>query len=248
MSKLIGGTLFIRNALALDYCLRESLESLLGVCQHVVVVDAGSTDGTSKMLEDWAAQQPKLTVLTGKWEPKSNGEGKWLSGLGNQARLHLKTPYHFHLQADEVLHPDDYPIIERFAEKGIPMMCQRYNFWLNARQTAPKGRLCGVRVIRGGPQHIPLVGDSENLSPDCPWQESAARIYHVGFLRKTEAWIAKSIGMEEAMFNTHNPAFDRAKTEGRKAIEDCVTAEELLPFTGDLPPSLIPWLKERNAL
>ena len=45
-----------------QYPWRESIQSMLGFCSEVVVVDGGSKDGTLEELRDWAATEPRLKV------------------------------------------------------------------------------------------------------------------------------------------------------------------------------------------
>ena len=57
----LAGTIFIRDGIKYDYCFKESIQCLLEFCDHVFVVDAGSTDGTIE----------ELTVLKALYGDKS---------------------------------------------------------------------------------------------------------------------------------------------------------------------------------
>jgi glycosyltransferase involved in cell wall biosynthesis len=48
--KTLAGILCIRNGLKLDYCFREAGQSLLGVCDEVVICDSDSDDGTRQIM------------------------------------------------------------------------------------------------------------------------------------------------------------------------------------------------------
>lgn len=244
---MIGGTIFVHDPIKMDYCYVQAIESLLGVCDEVVVVDADSTDGASDVLAEWSGRDPRIRILNAPWNPVRGTHGAWLADLANYARDNLKTEYHFGLQADEVLHPDDYPEIRKFAERNVPMQCLRLNFWLDAKHVAGTGHLCGNNIIRGGPQHLRFVGDAEGIEAENAVQSNVC-IYHVGFIRKEEAFIEKAVMMEEAFFETHNPILDRMKTEGMRALEGWVPADALHSFHGTYPPNLIPWLKDRGRL
>jgi glycosyltransferase involved in cell wall biosynthesis len=244
----IGGTCFVHDPIRLDYCYVEAIESLLGVCDEVVVVDAESTDGASDVLREWSEREPKLRILSAPWNPVRGLNGAWLADLANHARRNLTAEYHVGLQADEVLHPDDYDQIRSCARVSMPMRCLRFNFWGNARTIANKGYLCGDDIVRGGPSWLTFVGDAEGLLDENIARRTSVRIYHVGFIRRPLAFAEKAIAMEEAFFETHNPILDRMQTEGESALAGWVPPEGLRSFSGPWPPNLIPWLEERGRL
>ena len=62
------------------YPWRESIDSLLAFCDEVVVVDAGSSDGTWEWLQQWSEEEPRLVVHqhlvdwdSPDWAPQSDG-------------------------------------------------------------------------------------------------------------------------------------------------------------------------------
>lgn len=246
----IGGSMFCHNVLSLDYAVHEALFSLQGVCSEISIVDAASTDGTREWLEDCASVDPRIKLSFGDWNPKSDWNGQWLCDLANLARERLTTDYHIPIQADECLHEADYDLIREAAEIGLTYKCRRFNFWKDAWHLAPHGRVCGANIVRMGKRELPFIGDAENIADYGTAQQSAVRIYHVGFLRHDEAQARKGISMEEEFMGTHNPIYDRMKTEGRKPFDEESFPEPLIDFPreNNHPAILIPWLKERNRL
>lgn len=244
----IGGTLVVHDPIRFDYCFLQAIESLLGVCDEVVVLSADCTDGTDDVLNAWGATEKRLRVVRFPWAPVRGTHGAWLADLGNQARAHLTTTYHVSLQADEVLHPDDYAEIRSCADDMVPMRCVRLNFWMDAKTIAASGHLCGTNIVRGGPVDLPLVGDAEGLMDINVARATNVRIYHVGFIRRPKAFVAKAVAMEEAFFGTHNPLLDRMEIEGELVLKDWVPRDARLSFEGNYPPNLVPWLKERGRL
>lgn len=101
------------NAIENEYPWRQSIESMLGFCDEVVVVDGGSTDGTLEQLRGWAENEDKLTVqlVDRDWDhPRFavfDGQQK------AEARALCTMQYCWQQDADEVVHEDDYEKITR---------------------------------------------------------------------------------------------------------------------------------------
>lgn len=242
--KTLGVTLFAHNAFTYDYCLEASLESALGVADEIVLVDASSNDATSALMRDYASRYDVIKLIDAPWQP--NALGAWLVDLINLASSHLTTPMHLALQADEVLHEDDYASIRSLAEARVKTAFHRLNFWHDHWHVAPPGRVCGHCVTRLAPTSASAFGDGENLDPRDS-RPSPLRIFHYGFIRNTSAFIAKSRLMQNAYFATCDPIIDEVERRGAEALIDpawptSVTRDTLLPYTGTHPRVAHKWL------
>lgn len=244
----LSGTTFVRDAIKFDYCIELSITNLLGVCDEVVVVDAGSTDGTRDLLSDWAAREPKLKVFDAEWKPVVGTSGLWLSELANLARSKCQHPYQCSTQADECFHPDDYPAIRRQAMRNRPALCHRLNFWGDPRHLAPHGHVCGHLCVRVGPTSLPFVGDAESLAPENVTDKPGIRIFHLGFLRKPAAFLAKSRALQTEWHGVGG--FDKRLQEMEatpaKWVENCPFPLPLIEYLGDYPENVKAWLKTRG--
>lgn len=58
----ISGYTTTKDCIKAQYPWRESIRSMLGFCDEVVVVDGGSKDGTLEELQTWVETEPKLKV------------------------------------------------------------------------------------------------------------------------------------------------------------------------------------------
>ena len=86
----IGGNVCVRNGNKLDYCWKESVISLLPVCDTVVVCDGESDDGTYQEMQEWARREPRLAICVYKWRHPKGDIDFWTSWL-NYALI--KIPY-----------------------------------------------------------------------------------------------------------------------------------------------------------
>jgi glycosyltransferase involved in cell wall biosynthesis len=258
MSITIGGNVCVRNGESLDYCWRESVESLLPVCDSVTVCDGNSDDGTWEAIEAWSAREPRIRKVRYAWPPASIGTPEfWVDWL-NYAREHVKEDFHLQLDADEVLSPSATPTIGHYRKSLSPssrlsLQVERLNFWLDARHIAPHGHLCGNEVIRFAPTDMWLPSDfphpkaNEAMRPAGPFS-----IFHYGFLRHRDAFFEKAIKCRKYFNGLHLDLDPRIAAVRRKGgnwmerIEDVEWTNRLLDFSGDHPPQMIPWLRERG--
>jgi glycosyltransferase involved in cell wall biosynthesis len=122
----ISGYTTTRNCLEQDYPFRESIRSMLGFCDEVVVVDGGSTDGTWEMLSEWSRSEPKLVV--------HRQERDWtkprfalFDGMQKALARSLCTgDYLWQQDSDEIVHENDYERIREFVRhipKNLQLVC-----------------------------------------------------------------------------------------------------------------------------
>jgi glycosyltransferase involved in cell wall biosynthesis len=108
-SPTVSGYVTVRNATQMKYPWTATVESMLGFCDEVVVVDGGSTDGTWESLQKWAEKEERLLIKKIDVDPDSpsfayESDGK----LKAAARSLCTSEYCWQMDADEVVHEDDY--------------------------------------------------------------------------------------------------------------------------------------------
>ena len=59
----LGGTLFCYNGIKHDYCISEAINSLKALCDEIVLLDAGSDDGTAELMQSFADEKTKVICL-----------------------------------------------------------------------------------------------------------------------------------------------------------------------------------------
>jgi hypothetical protein len=109
----ISGFTFVRNAIKYDYPVLESISSLLPLVDELVVCLGKSEDGTEDLIK--SINNPKIKIVLSVWDDSLREGGKVLAIETNKAleNVNPKSDWCIYLQADEVLHEDDYENITK---------------------------------------------------------------------------------------------------------------------------------------
>lgn len=247
----LAGIVCIRNGFRLDYCWREAGKSLLGVCDELVLCDCESDDGTRQAMDEWAAKDSRITLAAFPWTNPIR-DNQWYPEWVNYARQHAKSEHIIHLDADEVVHEYDWPVIRRAADANSVLFCRRLNFWKDAQHLIPDGFCCGTKVLRIAPSNMPIPSDYP-YGPAEPTMamaiESNIRVFHYGFIRPKEAFFRKARVVQTIWSGGLDSRLESAeKFDGHWATAPGVTGWEdnLNPYNGSHPKAAHQWLKERG--
>jgi glycosyltransferase involved in cell wall biosynthesis len=105
----MSGFTVIRNAELMGYPVVESIKSLLPLVDELIVGVGQSEDKTRLMIENIPSD--KIRIIDTLWDTQKTKGGLILSEKRNEALAYCKHDWCFYLQADEVLHEEDYPLI-----------------------------------------------------------------------------------------------------------------------------------------
>jgi hypothetical protein len=111
----VSGFTFVRNGVKYDYPFLESLNSLLPICDKVIVVVGKSEDDTLKKIQ--SIHSHKIKILETVWDESIRKGGTILSQQTNLALDQIAGDWAVYLQADEVLHEKDYRTIQETMER-----------------------------------------------------------------------------------------------------------------------------------
>ena len=107
----VSGFTFVRNGTKFDYPFIESLQSLLPLCDEVIVTVGKSDDDTLERIQSLHSQKIKIIQTT--WEESLRKDGAILAQQTNIALQNVTGDWAIYLQADEVLHEKDYSSIQQ---------------------------------------------------------------------------------------------------------------------------------------
>lgn len=106
----VSGFTFIRNAQKFDYPIEEAIQSILPLCDEVVVAVGKSEDNTREIV---AALGPKIKIVDTIWDDNLREGGRVLAEETNKAFdvVDPNSDWAFYIQGDEVIHEQDLPAI-----------------------------------------------------------------------------------------------------------------------------------------
>lgn len=273
MGKTLGSACFIRNSIQYDYNILETIDCLIEMSDYVVVLDAGSDDGTRTMIFDHMAKkgidinfsksrgdgQYDLTMdLTSNFTMVLMSQEEWdeqhgkekLAYFQNIAIQHLPTDYVFLLQADEVVSEDSFPYIRQAMEQGgESYLCHRPNLWGSPDHVldVPQERKpCSDVVLRLAKRGHLSYGDGESIEcyPTSSEFIPFIKILHYGFVRKRAIMPGKIKNMQQDIFNVTPDS----KLEGMDLFNPFAwfSKDDLKPLTIKHPRFIEKWVEERR--
>lgn len=190
---LVSGFTFVRNGIKLDYPFIESIQSLLPMVDELIVVCGNSEDGTRAAIENIAS--PKIKIIDSIWDDTLREGGKVLAVETNKALDHIspKADWAFYLQADEVIHENDYDNIRNAMKTYLPVrnidgllfnyihFYATYQFYGDSRRWYRKE----IRIIRND-KRIRSWRDAQGFRKEgnkLRVKQIDARIFHYGWVK-----------------------------------------------------------------
>lgn len=245
----VTGLTIAKNWIELDYPGFLTIESMLPVCDEILVSDGGSSDGTLERLLEWASIEPKLRIMRhpeSLWPDSDQVGNSWINTVRKQARYQMT----LWLDADEVLDPSGYDEIREAANLREARIFNYVNFWMDAQHTTPWGDGRKLHLQRAD-QFIHVHGENPpewvDVRTDAKTHPSLVS-YHYSALRKQEAFIAKCkvIGKRHAFGFADQPLIQAEKTGESFMPLYKDRCENMRAFDGNHPAFMAEWLRERG--
>ena len=198
----VSGFSIVRGARELDYPVLESLRSMLPLVEEIVVVTHPSDEATLGMLAGLG--EPRLAVVRADWDAGPRGGGRTLAWLTNIGLSRCRHPWALYLQADEVLHEEDYDRIRvalrRYdAAQAVDALSFRFlHFEGNHGHVNPLRYRRQCRLVRNDGR-LESVHDAAGFGRTdgrrLRTRRCGARVFHYGWARRPDALKAKTLAL-----------------------------------------------------
>lgn len=249
ISMKISGFSFIRNALKYDYPIKECIDTLLGLCDEVVIVVAESEDETLSFIK--SLEREHLKIIDSKWNP--NLGYNLLSELTNLAMSNCAGEWGIYLQSDEIIHEKYYSAIleaikESNEDKEIEGLLFNYKHFYGSHRLYHLGRRFyrdEVRAIRLG-AGIVSYGDAKGFRKDgrkLIVRRVNAEIYHYGWARDPKKMESKTRNFHQLWHSKESLKKIMEKEAGLYELEKNF---HLISFEEDHPMIMHGWLKKNE--
>ena len=113
----VSGFTFVRHAVALDFPVVESIKSILPIVDEYIVNIGPDDDGTLSLIS--SIKDSKIKIIQSQWNPNLVSGGYVYAQQTNIALFNCTGDWAIYLQADEVIHEDDLPLIQDFMQKYL---------------------------------------------------------------------------------------------------------------------------------
>jgi len=204
MTTGISGFTILRNGIKFDYPFREAIKSLLPIVREMVVAVGKSEDDTLETVK--RINSKKVRIIETVWDDSNRADGSEFAKQTNVALAECKHPWAFYLQADEVLHENDLPVITGEVQKynddlNIDGFSFKYiHFEATYDYYNPFRYRRAVRLVRNNQNIISIKDAAEFGKRDgkkLSIKKSNAHIYHYGWVKSPKVMLEKSKDFEK---------------------------------------------------
>lgn len=227
----VSGFTIVRNAQIMGYPVVESIKSVLPLVDEFVVGLGPCEDDTQNIIQ--AIADPKIRIFHSDWSKKVSG-GKILSEKTNEALMQCRNNWCIYIQADEILHEDDYSEIRRALEKyddspdvhGLLFKYIHFYGGYDVIATSRKWYRHEVRAVKKN-TGIQSWNDAQGfrVKGEKPLvKHSNARVYHYGWVKPPEQMGEKKKRLDQLWHgnqkDAENENFNFKKFYGLKRFSD----------------------------
>ncbi|WP_459922639.1 glycosyltransferase [Desulfatiferula olefinivorans] len=182
----------MKNAVKLYYPVEESIRSILPICDEFIIAVGRGEDNTREVIE--AIGDPKIRIIDTEWNSVDVLKKLILAQQTNVALAECTGDWCFYVQADEVVHEDDLPKIQKRCERHLDdpriegLLFDYLHFWGDyhhyqkshgwyPREIRIVRNNIGVTSVRDAQSF--RLGDGKKLTV----APADARIFHYGCVR-----------------------------------------------------------------
>ncbi len=248
----ISGFTFIRNALKLDYPIKEAILSILPLCDEIIVAVGNSDDETRQYIE--SIGDSKIKIIDTTWDDSLRKGGVVLAKETDKAMaaLNPKADWCVYVQGDECYHEQDFEAIRKAMlqykdDKTVEGLLFKYNHFYGSYDFLADSRSWyrqEIRIVKNGigvsswkdAQGFRINGRKLNV------KAVNASIYHYGWVRPPQFMMAKNV---EASKYWHSDDYIQEKFDPEKDF-DYSGIDSVKRFEGTHPLVMLERIKRIN--
>ena len=249
----VSGFTFIRNAVLLDYPIVAAIQSILPLCDEVVVAVGNSTDDTLALIQNI---DPKVRIIQTTWDDTLRENGRVLAVETDKAlaAINPAADWAIYIQGDEVLHEADHPNIlkamTRFEhDQDVDGLLFDYLHFYGSYDyigVSNNWYKKEIRIIKPG-RGIFSFRDAQGFrkTPDQKLKVAAANasVYHYGWVKDPQAMQRKQESFHKLW---HDDAWLEKNIKVATAFDYEDHIHELARFEGPHPQWIAARIAERN--
>jgi hypothetical protein len=250
----ITGFSFIKNAVLFQYPVAEALQSILPLCDEVVVAVGDSADGTRDLVA--AIDPQKIRILDTVWDETLREGGRVLAAETDKAfqAIGNDTDWCVYIQGDEVMHEAYYDEIRQAMhrwkdDRNVDGLLFRYLHFYGSYQyvgTSSNWYRHEIRIIKNN-KRIYSYRDAQGFRKDANEKLRVkplnAYVYHYGWVREPKAMQAKYIDFERHWAGENGRELTQQVYSGDF---DYSKIDALQKFTGRHPVVMQPRIERMN--
>jgi len=245
----ISGFTIIKNAVINDYPIVEAITSILPIVDEMIVSVGDCEDETRKLIE--AISSDKIKIVDSVWDPALREGGKVLAVETDKAFAHISpdSDWAFYIQADEVVHEQNYATVKAAAEKylndkKVDGLLFKYTHFYGSYNYVGDSRKWYHREIRliKNDKSIQSYRDAQGFRKNNKKLHVKlidAYIYHYG-------WVKNPAKMKEKIKNLNKLWHDDNASELRAALFNYNDFDSIDKFTGTHPAVMLKRVEAQN--
>ena len=248
----VSGFTFIRNAIKYDYPIKEAIQSILPLCDEVVVAVGKSDDGTRELVA--SIDSNRIRIIDSIWDESLQKGGAILAAETNKALAAISpdADWAFYIQGDEIVHEHSIDAIKTGMEQwkedsqvdGLLFNYQHFYGSYDWVGNSRKWYRREVRIIRPN-RGISSYKDAQGFRKNgekIRVKLLDAWIHHYGWVKPPSAQQAKQLEMHSYW---HDEEVIKKHVTDQSDFDYSVT-NALIRFTGDHPEIMLPRIQQKN--
>ena len=249
----VSGFTFIRNAVLLDYPIVAAIQSILPLCDEILVAVGNSTDNTLALIQNI---DPKVRIIQTTWDDSLRENGRVLAVETDKAlaAINPEADWAIYIQGDEVMHEADHPAIlkamTRFQDdQDVDGLLFDYLHFYGSYDyigVSNNWYKKEIRVVKPG-RGIFSFRDAQGFrkTPDQKLKVAPAnaRVFHYGWVKDPQAMQRKQESFHKLW---HDDAWLEKNIKVAAAFDYEDHIHELARFEGTHPQWIAERIVERN--